>query len=580
MSYKNRWPLPAALHFVPGGSIPTSEHLYFLNENDVEQQQRLMQTLVELSRVADEDLKAIADHAQPTVTMADDRSSISSSSVFLPSLSVLVEAVFHPLCGCTPNRAKHWADAMVLSYHALDNKNNSVTTVADADHRGSLVRLLKGLSDKAEHALPPRPCGYVFKRGDMAWNCRTCQTDSTCVLCDACFQASDHRGHEVSFHQTSPGGCCDCGDIEAWAPAGCCDKHRPIVNHDENNDVLQDSSSHSNSLSSMLEAVYASQKSREKGEDAARELPPYLRASLALVIGAAVNAIVDAIDGSSIGADLSQWRLRWAEEVCRLRAGCVHDDDALSLLLNSSNPVQNGDGSLIPQLVLNEEETNNLPQAYALHLRLHNDDVHTFEEVIEALHTSRRRRESTIDHLQDDIFVTDKAKAEHMTQLVDSDGQVIVKNFKDFKNALKGFKQLKRQGLHCAVVSSSQLSAEDRARNLLLWLSDIASAHPGASALVCHALVDVTSGDEVFAGVNVWPEPRQIPCWAGVSDSIKRFQAFPVMETSSYLTRESSRKIYELGTELEASQQRANHSFVASTGEYLFFKNVSPKRFI
>ena len=31
-----------------------------------------------------------------------------------------------------------------------------------------------------------RACGHVFAAGDIAWNCRTCQKDNTCVLCDAC----------------------------------------------------------------------------------------------------------------------------------------------------------------------------------------------------------------------------------------------------------------------------------------------------------------------------------------------------------------------------------------------------------
>lgn len=44
-----------------------------------------------------------------------------------------------------------------------------------------------------------RVCGYVFKRGDIAWNCRRCQVDSTCVQCDACFRRSDHTGHPVRF---------------------------------------------------------------------------------------------------------------------------------------------------------------------------------------------------------------------------------------------------------------------------------------------------------------------------------------------------------------------------------------------
>ena len=75
-------------------------------------------------------------------------------------------------------------------------------------------------------SLPTSTCGYIFKNGDIAWCCRTCQTDDTCVLCEPCFSASDHEGHEVLFHRTRAGGCCDCGDLEAWKLEGCCPKHR------------------------------------------------------------------------------------------------------------------------------------------------------------------------------------------------------------------------------------------------------------------------------------------------------------------------------------------------------------------
>ena len=68
-------------------------------------------------------------------------------------------------------------------------------------------------------------CGYIFKTGDIAWLCRTCQADDTCVLCSSCFNDSDHEGHEVFFHRTRAGGICDCGDPEAWAPDGCCTRH-------------------------------------------------------------------------------------------------------------------------------------------------------------------------------------------------------------------------------------------------------------------------------------------------------------------------------------------------------------------
>ncbi|KAG2783480.1 hypothetical protein PC129_g8926 [Phytophthora cactorum] len=68
-------------------------------------------------------------------------------------------------------------------------------------------------------------CGYLFQRNDIVFNCKTCQSDETCVLCLKCFQNGNHEGHDVFFHRTSPGGVCDCGDSEAWAPEGFCVYH-------------------------------------------------------------------------------------------------------------------------------------------------------------------------------------------------------------------------------------------------------------------------------------------------------------------------------------------------------------------
>lgn len=83
------------------------------------------------------------------------------------------------------------------------------------------IRMLESLSNANRRSV----CGLVFKKGDVVWTCRTCAKDPTCVQCDRCFKKSDHIDHEVYFHRASGrGGCCDCGDPEAWAPCGnCCD---------------------------------------------------------------------------------------------------------------------------------------------------------------------------------------------------------------------------------------------------------------------------------------------------------------------------------------------------------------------
>ncbi|TYZ62577.1 hypothetical protein PybrP1_003089 [[Pythium] brassicae (nom. inval.)] len=86
--------------------------------------------------------------------------------------------------------------------------------------------VLDDASLEALEQLPKRMCAYEFKPGDIAWNCRVCQADETCVMCNDCFISSDHDDHEVFFYYTQSGGCCDCGDTEAWAPEGFCTSHK------------------------------------------------------------------------------------------------------------------------------------------------------------------------------------------------------------------------------------------------------------------------------------------------------------------------------------------------------------------
>jgi hypothetical protein len=73
-------------------------------------------------------------------------------------------------------------------------------------------------------------CGYVFKPGDTIYRCHDCGFDSTCVLCTKCFRAGDHNGHSISMHiSQGHGGCCDCGDPEAWKLPMTCKIHCSIA---------------------------------------------------------------------------------------------------------------------------------------------------------------------------------------------------------------------------------------------------------------------------------------------------------------------------------------------------------------
>lgn len=515
------YPLPAYLPFSPGGLLYTTgpqnpSHCYHLKQ------------------ITDPfTLTTLALQSDATL---NTHNTTSTSPTYLPSLSALANAIFHPLTGVPHTDVREWADAMILTYAPRPLTNITATleqyplTTASPDNA-------MGCGSRR------RPCGYVFRRGDIAWNCRTCQTDGTCVLCDECFRNSDHKGHDVLFHRTSPGGCCDCGDPEAWAVEGCCDKHRPISSSDGAVDSAE--------VDDDFEAVRVSLRGRQEGEEGVKALPERLSSALGVVIGAAVECCVKAVDGAGKGCDPSQWRQRWAEEVCRIWAGCTEDEDYYYVNDGKSRKIYN------MKEFLEGNENPPFPQEYRLHLRLHNDDVHTFEEVIDALHDPipLPNEDDGTDNTETVRLVPYKEDADSMTHKVDSDGQVTVKKCTSFSEAMFGYKRLKSKGLHCSVVSTAQEDMEKRARMLLGWLRDLAQAHPGAMALLTHALVDVTGGEDLLAGVAVWREPRMIPIWCGGDsddemDRMKRrFEVFRPYLASSYLTREEAKKLHAVGIE-------------------------------
>jgi hypothetical protein len=97
---------------------------------------------------------------------------------------------------------------------------------------------------------------------------------------------------------------------------------------------------------------------------------------------------------------------------------------------------------------------------------------------------------------------------------------------------------------------------ELRARVLTAWLGDLCAAHPAASALVVHALVQV-SDNHLLAGIPVWHEPRMIPAWAV---GPRRFEIFPPNVSSSYLSREEAERLHRLALEVNVPM------FVEMTG--------------
>lgn len=63
---------------------------------------------------------------------------------------------------------------------------------------------------------------------------RNCGLDDTCVMCSRCFHATNHDGHDVKIWiSRGAGGCCDCGDPEAWKVPLECRIHSLSATHDD-----------------------------------------------------------------------------------------------------------------------------------------------------------------------------------------------------------------------------------------------------------------------------------------------------------------------------------------------------------
>ncbi|CAM9281478.1 unnamed protein product, partial [Chrysoparadoxa australica] len=283
-----------------------------------------------------------------------------------------------------------------------------------------------------------RVCGYVFKRGDIAWNCRTCEQDGTCVQCDRCFRQSNHKGHEVFFHRTAPGGCCDCGDVEAWAPAGCCPTH----------------------------------SGEQEGHDPLLQLPPRLRWAAAVVVQEALRCVSE---------------ITW------------------DCLLSHEPPDSN------PWLTQQRE----LPEGGKVTVRVHNDDVHTFEYVIDAF-----------THLSIEI-----REAVALTQAVDEMGSAVVLTG-TAAEARYALAFLRSKSLIGSASPENHVEQEERLSKVLGWLTSLCRRSDGLCRLLGEIFMQELPCDGSVQRLKtsnlVHIEERE----GGVLTSTAFFPAFPPMKNT------------------------------------------------
>jgi hypothetical protein len=244
-------------------------------------------------------------------------------------------------------------------------------------------------------------CGKALKKGDIVWTCRQCGHDTSCVQCNDCFQHSDHLNHEVYFYKSSgAGGCCDCGDEEAWKPEGACPKHRT----DESSKLLDPSSL----------------------------LPPNLLTGF--------NSVLHGIV------------LFFFSMIVREMDGFTSLPDRLQSIGDS----------------VREE----------MIVRLHNDDVHSYDQVISAL--------SEIE--------LPLVEAEQKTTAVDKAGYAIVKRHSDPRILTANWRTLaQKASLLVSVIPTSLHAQEECVSAAWAWLHQVTSKSVGLLRLLTVAFIEPLS---------------------------------------------------------------------------------------
>ncbi|KAI9343906.1 hypothetical protein DFJ73DRAFT_661112 [Zopfochytrium polystomum] len=187
-----------------------------------------------------------------------------------------------------------------------------------------------------------KPCGHVFQAGETIYSCKTCGLDETCVMCARCFRSTNHVGHTTSFHLSrGDGGCCDCGDVEAWKVPLLCQYHAPAPD----------------------------EIGADRPTQSFMPIPPNLTESMRLTIGVVLDYIVDTFSGSPIKFDIPP---------------------SAAAIKQSNPPEKNASG-----LIMDEKPL------YAC--VLWNDEEHTFEEVIGKLEKALRCDRAAAAHFAETV---------------------------------------------------------------------------------------------------------------------------------------------------------------------------------
>lgn len=386
----------------------------------------------------------------------------------------------------TPNRGHHALFRALEELEGLEKQEvewqlqnpqtlqlTSIVTGEDYSSPRHAVETLEALC----RSVPRRVCQHPFKRNDIVWVCRTCQADETCVLCHACFKQSNHEGHDVAFYHAQAGGCCDCGDPDAWDPAGFCPHHGPAASQG----LGPLSSTVVHRVKGVVPAVVDWMVSEiallaEEGHERAQPPPP---ATSRLRLKEARTMITSPPLADGPGDLLPNSR--------RVIAGDVGFDPAAAGSHKVVRSTTEEDEPEIPKLTKAERLGRLARDGGGLFLVLKSDDIHNTHQWVDALRdllgTSSLYTDSILQKLVRALRQYGQLVVWGTMELLAELNQTQIQLWLDgdrVASGLVGTAMLSRalllnhHGLSCSILTLAELQLEQRAVAILQWLTCLA----------------------------------------------------------------------------------------------------------
>ncbi|KAL1952373.1 hypothetical protein VTO73DRAFT_1522 [Trametes versicolor] len=312
----------------------------------------------------------------------------------------------------------------------LPNSNSSLPLHATL----SEVQAAAGLS-KDPQVVPGRPCGHIFKKGESCFRCKDCALDDSCVLCSRCFESIDHTDHNVSFFiAQQSGGCCDCGDVEAWRQPINCPFHPYSIENAEYINGFQ-AKTFRDPPRPHPKTLTGHDIPPVKNYPFRVHVPPDLRDSISRTIGYAIDFILDTLDSSP---DETFMATPPSEAVLRLQP--------------TGDPLMHDQFAIV----------------------VWNDDKHSFDEVIELLH---------------DITNRSREEAAQIADRIDEHGRDIIEMSGNSARLLDMARAIAQIDLGVTVRRAFDTFREQVSAVIIEWLLDLTRSRLSTDALILREIL-------------------------------------------------------------------------------------------